>query len=111
METLKFKNQFLTINIPLIFLFLILLISPFFVSDKMSIYYIGIADRIILGIWCIFNGIWNACTDYYSVFKNNRFQKNNKTPKWAWWIVFIVGVGCIITASLGYGFNNATKPI
>jgi hypothetical protein len=66
---------------------------------------------IILGIWFIFNGIWNACTDYYSILKNNRFQKNKKTPKWAWWILFIIGDGCLITAFMGYGFNNVKKPM
>jgi hypothetical protein len=111
MEILKFKRAFLLVNILLIFIFFILFVSSLFISDKMSVYYIGIADRVILGIWCIFNGIWNACTDYYSIFKSNRFEKRNKTPQWAWWFVFIVGVGCIITASLGYGFNNVTKPM
>lgn len=64
-----------------------------------------------MGLWCIFNGIWNSCTDYYSILKYNRFQKNNTTPKWAWWILFIVGIGCLITAFMGYGFNNVKKPI
>jgi hypothetical protein len=111
METLKFKEEFLLINIPLMFIFFILFVSPIFISDKMTIYFIGIADRVILGVWCIINGIWNACTDYYSFFKINRFEKINKIPQWAWWFVFIVGVGCIITAFWGDGFNNVTKPM
>lgn len=107
---LKFKKEFLLINVPLMFVFIVLFASPLFISNRVAIYYIGICDRVILGIWCIFNGVWNACTDYYSIFKSNRFNKRNKAPKWAWWFVFILGVLCIITAYLGYGFNNVMKP-
>jgi hypothetical protein len=71
---------------------------------------VGITARVVMGIWFIFNGIWNACTDYYSILKNNRFQKNDKTPKWMWWIIFALGIGCIITAFMGYGFNGVKKP-
>lgn len=111
METSKLKKVYLFINIPLISIFFILFFSPFFITDKGEVYYIGIIIRAILGIWCIFNGIWNSSTDYYSILKNNRFQKNKKTPKWAWGLLFIVGVGCLITASMGYGFNNVKKPM
>lgn len=90
----------------------ILLITPFFITDIVAdIYFVGVAARIIIGIWFIFNGIWNSCTDYYSILKNNRFQKNNKTPNWMWWIIFALGVGCIITALRGYGFNGVKKPV
>jgi hypothetical protein len=111
METSKFKKLYLLFNIPLISLFFVLLFSPFFIADKWVVYYIGIIDRVTLGIWCIFNGIWNSSTDYYSLLKNNRFQKNRRTPKWAWWLLLIVGVLCLITAYCGYGFNNIKKPM
>ncbi|GFP76199.1 hypothetical protein [Clostridium fungisolvens] len=111
METSKFRKLYLLINIPIMLLFFILLITPIFITDRLAIYYVGIAARILLGIWCIFNGLWNSCTDYYSFLKNNRFQKNNKTPRWAWFLLLIVGVECIITAFMGYGFNGVKKPI
>ena len=80
METKKYEKLYLWINIPMIsFVFLVV---PFLVIGKVfEVYYIGIISRIILGIWCVFNGIWNGFTDYYSILKNNRFQKNNNTPK------------------------------
>lgn len=112
METSKFKKIYLLINVPIMVIIFILLITPFFIIDKVAeVYYVGIVERIIFGIWCIFNGIWNACTDYYSILKSNRFQKGKRTPKWAWWLVFVLGIGCIITAFMGYGFNGVKKPI
>lgn len=112
MESSKFKKLYLLINIPIILIFFILLVTPIFIINKVAdVYYVGIAARIIMGIWCVFNGLWNGFTDYYSLLKNNRFQKNTKTPKWAWLLIFIVGVGCIITAFMGYGFNGVRKPI
>lgn len=111
MESTRLKRVYLVINIPLMAIFFILFFSPFFISDKMAVYYIGIIARIILGIWCIFNGIWNSSTDYYSILKNNKFQSNKKIEKRVWWLVFILGVGCIITAFMGYGFNNVKKPM
>ncbi|WP_434799550.1 hypothetical protein [Terrisporobacter vanillatitrophus] len=99
------------VNIPTIAVMLILFFIPFVITNGTVIYYIGIVLRVIIGLWCIFNGIWNSCTDYYSILKNNRFQKNNTTPKWAWWILLVVGIGCLITAFMGYGFNNIEKPI
>ena len=111
METSKLKKVNLFINISLISIFLMLFFSSFFMTDKGMVYYIGIVTRVFLGIWCIFNGIWNSSTNYYSILKNDRLQKNKYTPKWAWWLLFIVGVGCLITASMGYGFNNVKKPI
>lgn len=111
-EISKYKKLYLFINTPIMFVFSILLITPFFIIDKVvDVYYVGIVARIIMGIWFIFNGIWNACTDYYSILKNNRFQNNNKTPKWMWWIIFAFGIGCIITAFMGYGFNGVKKPM
>ena len=110
MEREKAKKLYLLINIPIIALLFILFFTPLVITDNGTvIYYIGIVCRVILGLWCIFNGIWNSCTDYYSILKNNRFQKNNTTPKWAWWILFILGIGCLITAFMGYGFNNVQK--
>ncbi len=112
METSEFKKIYLLINIPLILICFILFVMPFFIIGKRTeIYYIGIIFRATLGIWCIFNGIWNAFTDYYSILKNNRFQKNNDTPKWKWLVLLFLGIGCIITAYMGYGFNSITKPI
>lgn len=111
MNTEKFKKEYLIINIPLITLGIGLLFLSIFIKDRSAIYYIGIIDRIILGIWCIFNGIWNYFTDYYSNLKNNRFQKNKLPNKWSWWLLIIIGVGCLITAFMGYGFNNVQKPL
>lgn len=111
MGTSKFKKINLLINIPLMLIFFILFITPFFIGKGIEVYYIGIICRIIMGLWCIFNGIWNAFTDYYSILKNNIFQKNKNTPKWAWLILLVLGIGCIITAFMGYGFNNVKKPM
>jgi len=111
METSKLKNVYLFINISLISIFFILIIYSFFITNEWKEYYIGIISRSIFGIWCIFNGIWNIYKDNYSVLKDRRFQRNKKTPKWAWWLIFIVGVGCLITAFMGYGFNYVNKPM
>lgn len=112
METKKYKKLYLFINIPVVLMFFILFITPFFIISKITyVYYIGIVFRIIIGIWCIFNGIWNGCTDYYSFLKTNRFRKINNAPKWAWLVLLVVGVGCLITAFMGYGFNGVTKPM
>ncbi|MBK1813304.1 hypothetical protein JHL18_22030 [Clostridium sp. YIM B02505] len=111
METSKFRKLYFLINVPIILLFFILSITPIFITDRLAIYYVGITARMIMGVWAIFNGLWNGCTDYYSFLKNNRFQKNDKTPKWIWLLLFIVGVGCIITAFMGYGFNGVKKPV
>lgn len=111
METSKFKKKYLLINIPLMVLFLTSLLLPLVITDRWAIYYFGIAARTLLGIWCIFNGIWNAYTDYYSLLKLNMFQKNKRTPKWGWWLILILGIGCIITALMGFGFNNVKKPV
>lgn len=108
--TLKYKKEYLIFNIPLIIIFLALFISPFFIRDRWVIYYCGIAARFILGIWCIFNGIWNSFTDYYSILKNNKYYKDKKTPKLAWLLLLVVGLVCIITAFMGYGFNNVSRP-
>ena len=107
----KDKKLNLVINITTISVMFLLLFTSFVITNSTAIYYLGIVCRMIMGLWCIFNGIWNSCTDYYSILKNNRFQKNNTTPKWAWSILLIVGIGCIITAFMGYGFNNVKKPI
>lgn len=111
MEIVKVKKLNLLINISTSTVIFLLLFTSFVITNGTVIYYLGIICRVIMGLWCIFNGIWNSCTDYYSILKNNRFQKNNTTPKWAWWILFIVGIGCLITAFMGYGFNNVKKPI
>lgn len=111
METLRFKKAYLLISIPLIAIFFILLFSIFFMKDKWMIYYMGVIDRIILGIWCVFNGIWNSFTDYYSILKNNMYQRNKTVPRWGWLLLLVLGLGCIITALMGYGFNNVSKPI
>lgn len=111
MEIVKVKKLNLLINISTITVIFLLLFTSFVITNGTVIYYLGIICRVIMGLWFIFNGIWNSCTDYYSILKNNRFQKNNTTPKWAWWILFIVGIGCLITAFMGYGFNNVKKPI
>ena len=105
----KYRRLYLWINIPIMLVMLILFISPFFIVSK-NLYYIGISFRIITGIWCIFNGIWNVFTDYYSIFKTNRFRKINSVPKWGWWVVLVVGIAFLITAYMGYGFNNIQKP-
>ena len=110
METRKYKYLYLWINIPMICC--VFLVAPSLVVGKVfDIYYIGVISRVILGVWCIFNGIWNGGTNYYSIFKTNRFRKINNSPKWAWWIVFIVGIACLITAFMGYGYNNVGKPM
>ena len=106
----RYKILYLCINIPMICY--VFLIGPFLVIGKVfEVYYIGISSRITLGIWCIFNGVWNGWTEYYSIFKTNRFKKINNSPNWTWWIVFIVGIACLITAYMGYGYNNVGKPI
>jgi len=111
METSKLKRVNLLVNVPILTLFFVSLFLPFFISDRLAVYYIGISARILLGIWCIFNGIWNACTDYYSILKVGIYQHKRKVPKWAWWLIFILGIGCIITAFMGFGFNNVKKPM
>ncbi len=111
METFKFKKVNLMINIPLISIFFILFFSAIFITDKFAVYYIGIIVRIILGIWCIFNGIWNSSTDYYSLLKSKWFVKNKETPIWGWWLLIVLGIICLVTASMGYGFNNVEKPL
>lgn len=111
MELTRFKRLYLSANIVIIVTFLILVITAIFLTNRIQVYYIGIASRMILGILCVFNGIWNACTNYYSIINNNRFQKNGKITRWLWWLIFIVGVLCIITAFMGYGFNGVKKTI
>lgn len=112
METTKFKRAYLLINIPLTLIFFTLLIIPIFIIDKVAnVYYVGIIARITMGIWLIFNGIWNACTDFYSIFNNSKYQKDYKTHKWIWWLIVILGIGCLITAFMGYGFNGVKKPM
>ncbi|OPJ55210.1 hypothetical protein [Clostridium oryzae] len=111
MSEQSMKKLYLCINIPFVIIFCILSVIPFVaIANRTYIYYIGIASKFILGIWCIFNGIWNACTDYYSFFKNKRINKTNKVARWLWWFVFVLGIICIITASMGYGFNVVRKP-
>lgn len=111
MEMEKYKRLYLWINIPLILIILIPLIGSFLISSRRDIiYYAGIVCRSALGVWCIFNGIWNSTNDYYSILKNNRFQRNSKTPRWAWLLLLIIGIGCLITAYAGYGFNGVKKP-
>lgn len=111
MELTRFKRLYLSANIVIIVTFLILVITAIFLTNRIQVYYIGIASRMILGILCVFNGIWNACTNYYSIINNNRFQKYGKIARWLWWLIFIVGVLCIITAFMGYGFNGVKKTI
>jgi hypothetical protein len=111
METPKFKKINLLVNIPILTVFFISLFSLLYITDRWAVYYIGIASRVLLGIWCIFNGIWNACTDYYSILMVGIYRHNKKIPKWGWWVIFILGIWCIITAFMGYGFNNVEKPI
>jgi len=96
-ETKKHKILYLCITIPMIYF--VIVIAPLMILTKVGeIYCVGIISLIIFGLWCVFNGIWNACTDYYSVFKTEKFQKIKNCPKWVWWIVFIVGVLAIVTA-------------
>lgn len=111
MDTSKFKKEYLIINVPLIIIGLVLLFLPFFIADKSIVYYIGIVDRIFFGIWLIFNGIWNYLTDYYSILKNNKLHTNPKTSKWVWVLITILGMGFLVTAFMGYGFNNVQKPL
>lgn len=110
MESFRYKKLYLMINIPLILIFFILFFTPFFINDRGTLYYTGIIDRYTIGIWCVFNGIWNSSTDFYSILKTNQIQKNKKVPKWTWWFLLILGVGFLITAYMGYGFNNVQKP-
>jgi hypothetical protein len=105
METFKFKKEYLFINVLLIMLGIGLLCASFFISDKSIVYYIGIIDRIIFGICFIFNGIWNCSTDYYSLINNNKFHTDKKTAKWPWLLIIAIGVGMLVTAFMGYGFN------
>ncbi|WP_073339420.1 hypothetical protein [Clostridium grantii] len=105
----KFKNMYLIINIPMI-CFLLVIAPVLIITKGDKVYYVGIISRIILGILCIFNGLWNWGTEYYSVFKTNLFMKINNHPKWVWWIVIIVGIVCLITAFMGYGYNGVKKP-
>ncbi len=107
----KAKVLNLFINIPTIVVMCVLFFAPLVITNGTLSYYIGIVLRVTMGLWCIFNGIWNSYTDYYSILKNNRFQKNNTTPNWAWWLLLVVGIACLITAFMGYGFNNVQKPI
>ena len=113
MQELNFKKSkklYFMINIPMICFLLI--IAPLLIITKVAeVYYVGIISRIILGVWCIFNGLWNVSTEYYSIFKTNLFLKINNHPKWVWWIVVIIGVICLITAFMGYGYNGVKKPI
>ncbi|ERI93838.1 hypothetical protein HMPREF1982_01412 [Clostridiales bacterium oral taxon 876 str. F0540] len=111
MEALQYKKIYLYINVPIIILIFVLLFSPIIITDRLAVYYMGVAVRMLLGIWCIFNGVWNACTDYYSILKLKIFQNNKVTPSWAWWLIFMVGVICVITAFMGIGFNNIKKPV
>ncbi len=111
MDTLKFKKEYLMINVPLILIGLFLLFLPFFIADRSIVYYIGIVDRIIFGLLFIFNGIWNYSTDYYSILKNTKPQTNKKTSKWIWVLIIFLGIGFLVTAFMGYGFNNVHKPL
>ncbi len=101
----KAKELNLMINIPTLIIICILFFSPLVLTNGAVLYYVGIVLRIIIGLWCIFNGIWNASTHYYSILKNNA------TPHWAWWLFVVLGIGCLVTAFMGYGFNNVQKPI
>lgn len=110
MRNEKAKKLNLVVNIASISVMFLLFFTSILITNGAAKYYLGIVCRVLIGLWCIFNGIWNSYTDYYSILKNNRFQKKNTTPKWAWWILIIFGIGCLITAFMGYGFNNVSKP-
>ena len=111
METLKYKKANLLFNIPIMVIILIAVLTPLSIVNKVAEpYYVGIATRIILGIWCTVNGIWNACTSYYSILKPSKSNEDPNTHKWIWWIFVALGIGCLITAFMGYGFNGITKP-
>jgi hypothetical protein len=80
-----------------------------FISDRSAVYYIGILDRIVFGIFFIFNGLWNCITGYYSIV-NYKVQADKTAPKWPWLLIIVIGMGMFITAFMGYGFNNVSKP-
>jgi hypothetical protein len=110
MGTTKYKKLYLRINIPIMLIFFLLIIAPFFVKDRgNTVYYIGIVARIIMGIWITFNGLWNACTNYFSILNLSKNQNDRESHKWVWWIFVLLGIGCIITAFMGYGFNGVRK--
>lgn len=111
MATSKFKKQYLSVNILLILSGIALLIAGIAASDRNVVYYIGIADRMIFGVLFIFNGLWNYFTDYYSIANNNKVHADKNEPKWPWLLVAAVGVGMLITAFMGYGFNGVQKPM
>lgn len=78
MQRKKAKKLYLLINIPIMLLVVILLLTPYLITDNRTlIYYIGIVCRVTLGLWCVFNGIWNSCTDYYSIKKIINGRKIN----------------------------------
>ncbi|MDF2820864.1 MAG: hypothetical protein K0R15_1305 [Clostridiales bacterium] len=107
MEKVKYKKIYLVINIPIILMFLILLFTPLFLIDKVQIYYAGIFTRLTIGFWCIFNGIWNGWTNFYSIFKIN---PKNKIHKWSWYVILVMGIGFLVTACMGYGYNGVENP-
>ncbi len=99
MET-KFRRIYLGANVFVVGLMLILIVLAVVLPDRAAIYYIGLAARTLLGLLLIYNGIWNACTGYYSL------SKFNSMPKWVWWVLLVFGIAVIITVFMGYGFNT-----
>jgi hypothetical protein len=109
--TTKFKKTYLLINIPVMLIIFILLITPKSVIDKVTdVYYVGIITRIITGILCIFNGIWSTFTNYYSI-ANYKSHADKNVPRWPWVLIIILGIGMLVTAFMGYGFNGVKKPM
>lgn len=111
METLKFKKQYLFINISLITIGIALTVIAITITDRTVIYYIGIVNRIVYGICFIFNGLWNYLTNYYSITNNNKFHADKEAPKWPWLLIAALGIGMVVTAFMGNGFNGVQKPL
>jgi purine-cytosine permease-like protein len=111
MEQFKFKKLYLSINVLLIIFAIGLLVTSIAISDRSAVYYTGIVERIVFGILLIFNGIWNCSPNYYSIANNSKNPAGKTTPKWPWVLIAALGIGMIVTAFMGYGFNGVNKPV
>jgi hypothetical protein len=110
MENLKLKKEYLFINTLLIIVAVGLLFISITISDRGTVYYMGIVTRIVFGILIIFNGIWNCMPSYFSI-SNNKANAGKRTPRWPWYLCIALGIGMLVTAFMGYGFNGVHKPL
>lgn len=99
-DSKRYKKLYIIINVLQMAAAFLLLMSAMLVRDNKTLYVIGIIVRMNLGLWCVINGVWNYFTRFYS------FKRFKKIPRWGWLLLILIGIMCIVTAFMGYGFNN-----